>query len=709
MGAQVHMSFKKKLSAFLVLIIVFSILILPVSAKKVEFSPYSGYEYNSDKESVAAPITYVYNRTISYKDLGIESPITEASDFLFLNDVLYVLDSSNGRIIELNKDLSLRRVRENFTDKDGNSVSFLESQGFTVSKDGYIYVSDTKNTRILVFNDDNELVKEILKPETSLVGYDFNFDVTKLMLNSEGVLYAIVNSVNDGAFAFSAEGEFLYFFGRNTVVKTADVLLNYFRKRFMTREQLTKIQNYTPTSIANFDIDKDGFVYTISARDIKSDTASSVRKLNFKGQNVFETHGVIDEFGDLEQDYSKITSMSTSFSDIEVDNLGFIFLLDVGRGRIFEYSSDGQLVGVFGGYGEQYGMFENPIAVETIDEKVLVLNKDGTITEFVPTEYINLLGNAFLDLDTSNPQKAIEAWEKVLKLNTNSQYPYYGLGMAYEQLGDYKAAMQNFKLSSSKTEYSDAFHEYRKQYLNDNLWWILLVTIVSIGIITVAVKLVFRKIKASSNAAYSVLEQKYTFPLYTLLHPSDGFEQFKYRRDLPSYKLSAAIIALFFFVSVFKYFATGYCFNNNTVEKYSIFSTLLGTVVLYILFVVGNWAVCSLFDGNGTMKEIASVTAYSLIPYIVCQFICTVLSNVLTLKESIAISIIMVIGIIWSALLLLIGLSAVNQYYTGKTVWTVILTAIAMLVLALMAFLFFSLIQQVLYFVKSIWDEYQLR
>ncbi len=702
------MRLKRTLSVILTALVLFSVLVIPVSAKQVEFVPYSGYEYNADSESVAAPVTYTYNRSITSDQLGIGT-IETVEDILYYNNVLYLLDSGNGRIIELTKDLSLKNVRDDFKDNEGKSISFAGAKGFTISPEGLIYVSDTVNERILVFNNENVLVQKIEKPNTDIVGYDFNFDVTKIMINKQGVIYVLVNSLNDGAFAFSAEGEFLQFFGRNTTVVTADVILNFFRRKFMTREQLSKVQNYTPTSIANFDMDDKGFIYTISLRDSSTKKASSVKKLSFDGLDIFESSGIITEFGDLEWDRAVVNSQYTSFNDVEVDSLGFVHLLDVGRGRVFEYSHNGQLIGVFGGYGTQLGMFSDPISIETIDDKVYVLEKNGSIIEFVPTEYIKYLREAFLDLDTSNPQQAIDAWNKVLKLNSNSQYPYYGLGMAYEKLGDYKTAMENFKLASAKSEYSNAFEEYRKQFLRDNLILLLLAVVAFIAIIVFAAMYISKKVKSASTAAYSVLERKYTFPLYTLFHPTDGFEQFKYRPELPSYKVCIGIITAFFFIGVFSYFGTGYCFNDSSAADYSIFSTLLSTVVIYVLYVVGNWAVCSLFDGNGKIKEIAAVTAYGLIPYICSQLICTILSNVLSIDEGIALTIITVIGVLWSAMIILLGLAAVNQYYIGKTIFTVILTIFAMLVLALIGILFFSLIQQVIYFVKSIWDEAQLR
>ena len=703
------MSIKKISALVLSLIVIASVLVLPVSAKKTEDAPYLGYEYDTKSRSVAAPVTYVHEKTISYKDLGLETPLSTPTDFLRKGDVLYVLDSGNGRIIELNLDLTLKGVRDTFVDSDGQPVSFKGATGITLSKEGIIYIADKDNQRILGFDGNNTLVKTIKKPETALVGFDFEFDVDKIIVNNQDLLYVTVSSVNDGAFTFTQDGEFLQFFGKNTVTKTVDVILNFFKKKFLTREQLQKQMASTPIGIANFDIDDKGFLYTIASTSkiVKSGT---VRKLNFKSGNIYEVSGVVKDFGDLEYDRLQWgNNLNTNFSDVDVDDLGFIFLLDEGRNRVFQYSADGQLIGTFAGLGTQYGLLQSPVAVETAGTQVYVLENNGTIVEFKPTEYATYLREAFLDLDTSDPQKAINAWNKVLELNTNSLYPYYGLGMAYEKLGDYKTAMENFKLSNSKSEYSDAFREYRKQFIADNLWYLVAGAVALIVLVTVAAKFISKKIKDASNAAYSVLENKYTFPLYTLTHPSDGFGQFKYRPDLPSWRISVIIVAIMFFVNVIQYFGTGYCFNSNTAADYSILSTLLATVVIYVFFVVGNWAVCSLLDGNGKIKEIAAVTAYSLIPYIISQLICVILSNFLAGSEGITLTIITAVGLIWSAMLIFVGLGAVNQYYTGKNFATILLTLFAMIVLALMTFLFFSLIQQVGYFVKSIWDEYQLR
>lgn len=679
-----------------------------VSAKEVEYAPYKGYEYNSDSRSVSAPTTYLYDKTIDEKNFG--TSLSGPTDFLWHNDKLYILDAGNGRIVVLNSDYSLSSIIENFADAAGTAYTLSEPNGLTIDSSGNIYIADTGNLRIMITDAAGKVIKVIEKPDTKLVGYDFTFDVTKVAVNQQGNLLAVVKSINNGSFAFDKEGNFLYFYGRNTVTKTIDAILNQIRKLYMSQEQLKKIQSIAPAPFTNFDVDSKGFVYTVTETDTSE--SSPVKKLNFKGSNILKTEGILSSFGDLEYTDTKVlqTQNKTTFIDLDIDDRGFINLLDNGRGRVFQYTDSGQLIAVFGGYGTQYGMVSNPVAIETRGDQIYVLDTNkNAIIEYTPTDYSLLLREAFENLDTSDTEHAIALWEQVLAKNTNSEYPYYGLGMAYEKQGNYKKAMECFKLSDSVSEYSNAYNEYRKQYINDHIGWVIGI-IVALIVIIVAL-IIFkkkRKKEPTVERGYSKLETKKYFAFYTLFHPSDGFSQFKYRNDLASVGISALIVAIFFLVSFLEYFATGYIFNGNDPQDYTVLSTIIGTIGIFVLFVVGNWAVCSLMDGNGKMKEIITVTAYSLLPYIFSKILVIILSNVLTASEGMFLTIISTIGIIWTALILIIGLSSIHQYYIGKTLLTTVISLFAMVIIAIIVFLLFSLMQQIVSFIASIVDEWQL-
>ena len=218
-----------------------------------------------------------------------------------------------------------------------------------------------------------------------------------------------------------------------------------------------------------------------------------------------------------------------------------------------------------------------------------------------------------------------------------------------------------------------------------------------------------RKMIADTGKAYSVMESKYLFPIYTVFHPSDGFEQFRWRKDLPSVIMCCIFAVLLFFVKSVRFFYDGFIFNENRSMDYNFGIMILSTIGRYCIFVAGNWAVSSLTDGKGTLKQIASVSAYSLIPFLLSNVIQLILTRFMTVEESALISIISAVGIIWTGIIIFIGLMQIHQYSTGKTVLSIIFTVIAMLIIALLIVLMYTLICQTVNFIMIIFSEIKLR
>jgi hypothetical protein len=158
-------------------------------------------------------------------------------------------------------------------------------------------------------------------------------------------------------------------------------------------------------------------------------------------------------------------------------------------------------------------------------------------------------------------------------------------------------------------------------------------------------------------------------------------------------------------VFTLQFFVTGYIFNLNRPVDYSLLIMVLKTVGIALLFIIANWAVCTLFNGNGNLKEIACVTAYSLLPLIFAMTVNVIASNFLSASEGAIMNIVLVIGILWSFLLLLCGLSAIHEYNMTQTLFSTIATVIGMAVITFLLIMFFSLMQQTASFFQSIITE----
>lgn len=197
---------------------------------------------------------------------------------------------------------------------------------------------------------------------------------------------------------------------------------------------------------------------------------------------------------------------------------------------------------------------------------------------------------------------------------------------------------------------------------------------------------------------------KWKWPFYIMIHPFEGFEDLRWKKAY-SMRVSMVIVALFFIISVCEQLMTGFLFNENYVKIFNIVPIIIQTLVLFFTWVIGNWALCTLFDGEGTMKNICANTAYALVPMLIGKVVNIILSNCLQRTESAFIVFVSYLTLLWTAILLISGMRTVHQYSIPKTLLFMFITVCAMLVIIILLVLLVSLFQQVYVFVYSIYTE----
>lgn len=174
--------------------------------------------------------------------------------------------------------------------------------------------------------------------------------------------------------------------------------------------------------------------------------------------------------------------------------------------------------------------------------------------------------------------------------------------------------------------------------------------------------------------------------------------------------LYASIVVLLWFVAEIVHDnLVGYQFAVTNPKMFSIVPYLVQTIVLFLVWVIGNWSICTLLEGEGTIKNIYIYSAYSLIPYVVGLYVRTILSHVLIQDEVIFITCVTVISTVWSVALMFNAIKAVHQYSIGKTILALILTVVAMLMILILVVLLVALFQQVYVFVSSVYTEITYR
>lgn len=195
---------------------------------------------------------------------------------------------------------------------------------------------------------------------------------------------------------------------------------------------------------------------------------------------------------------------------------------------------------------------------------------------------------------------------------------------------------------------------------------------------------------------------------HAVTHPFEGFEDMRWKKA-GSLKIAFLIVALFFFATIAYNRLYGFQFYVSYDKTFNVIPYLVKSVVLFATWVIGNWAVCTLFDGEGTMKNICIYSAYALIPYIAQIYINVILSHFLIRDEYIFMQAIEILGIGWSVILIFSAIKAVHQYSFMKTVAAVVATVVAMLIMLFLLVLMLSLVQQVWIFISSIYTELSYR
>lgn len=198
------------------------------------------------------------------------------------------------------------------------------------------------------------------------------------------------------------------------------------------------------------------------------------------------------------------------------------------------------------------------------------------------------------------------------------------------------------------------------------------------------------------------------WPFYVARHPFEGFEDVRWKKAYHT-KVSLIIVLCLFLVTVAARLMTGFLHQTVFEKVFTIVPLFSSSVLIFFIWVVGNWSLCTLFDGEGKMQQIMCVTAYALVPYIISQVLYILASNVLVRNEGTILSFISYIGILWSAVLLISAIKAVHQYTMPKTLLVMIFSIVAMVIIILVLILLVALFQQVVMFVYSIYTELMYR
>ncbi len=204
------------------------------------------------------------------------------------------------------------------------------------------------------------------------------------------------------------------------------------------------------------------------------------------------------------------------------------------------------------------------------------------------------------------------------------------------------------------------------------------------------------------------LLKKLKYTTYIIFHPFDGFWELKRSRQ-GDMRSATVILTALIIVYVLRRQLTGFIFNFNIISDMNIFLQITTVALPFLLWCLANWSITTLVDGEGRISDIYITTAYALVPLIILNIPLVLLSLVITKQEGAFYNIIDGFSIVWSGLLLLIGIMTVHQFSIKKTLLTVGVAGVAMVVIVFIFMLFFGVIAQIINFVLLIYKELSMR
>ncbi len=687
---------------------------LPIAA----ITPYSTYTYSIDGFALQSPDAYVPDRQIDSEYMGVEPAIDDPRDLVVdENKNVYIADAANNRIVVLDRYFKLKFYIDSFINQNGVPDSLSSPSGVFVQNDK-IYVADTDNNRIIMFEIDGTYYKTIEEPDADVFPAGSVYKPVALAVDEYGRIYVVSSSTYMGVIAINEDGDFQGFIGAQKVTISA---LDILWRNFQTEEQRKFSQQYVSTEFNNITIDKDGFIYVTTssvdpdsqqaAIDSKDSTYAPVKKLNTAGADIMKRNGFFGPGGEVK--VSNLTTAEITGASVIIDAAvgpeETWSIIDEKRSKVYTYDEGGNLLFIFGDIGQQLGNIQSIEAIAYLDSDILILDKAAdNITVFRRTEYGDLLIEAVRNTNERNYDKSMEYWQEIRQRNNNFDSAYIGIGKALYREAKYTEAMESYKSAYDTENYSEAFKEIRKNWIAKNILWIPV-----IAIVVVVLLVIFNKYAAKVNKKTQLKKGRKTFKeelLYAchlIIHPFDGFWDLKHEQRG---SVRAALVWLVLAILTFFYqdVGTGYIFDPRQ-ESSTILVQVAAVAVPVILWTVANWCLTTLFDGEGSLKDIFVATCYALVPIPILIVPSVLYSNVALANEATVVNLLVTFAFVWAGLLIFFGMMVTHDYTFGKNVLTCIGTILGMAIIMFIGVLFSALLAKIVSFISSIVTEVTFR
>ncbi|MBQ6706570.1 MAG: hypothetical protein IJN07_03560 [Clostridia bacterium] len=680
---------RKKLAVLLAVCLLFVCGTTMVSAG--ENTTYT-YTLSVDGDWIRTQDAYMPGN-IYLRDLGLNKP----EDIFIKGDLMYVADTGNSRVVVYN-------MKDKSHTEFGNDV--MESpRGLFVADDGTVYVAD-KSGVLFIYDSQKVLKKEIGRPDSYLFSEISAYAPKNVVVTKEGNIFLCSEDTSEGILQFDSEGEFQGYFAANrkylTIMETIEDMI-------LSDEMKQDLLMRRPRAIYNIDIDDRDLIYSVTQTDEfafgsgvgASKQENALKQHNLAGVNIMSRNEFMkDEW---------------NFVDVAAGNNGNVYAVTY-TGLIYEYDSEGSLVFSFAGRMlgmERTGVFAYASAIEVDDDGfIYVLERDkGYVQVFYPTDFAVATHQAIHDLENGNYESSEQTWATLLSLNGMSRIAHMGYGKTLFHQQRFSEALSEFRIAQDRDYYSDTFWELRDAWLGNNIIYfvaVILVIAVAMGIISLIKKRRPAKAKVKMTGVPAPGSSRFlhdiTYFRYMLKHPIDGYYYLKHGQA-GSMRSAGFMYFILFLVFAADTMFRGFVFGFASMEDAPLLMMAIVFVVVIALFLLGNYMVATINEGEGSMRNLFTMLPYALSPYIVITPFIVAATYVLTLNEGFLVTFGWTVAVLWSVALIFIGLTETHNYSFWDTVKNVLLTLFFMIIAIIAVAVLYLLWLQVITFVQDVWLE----
>lgn len=661
-------------------------LAIPLAAKASESSSYT-YTQSVDREWIRTQDAYMPG-SIFLNDGTLSAP----EDLFIYGGKIYIADTAvgedgteNGGHIVI-YDMDSREVESL---GDGTLVNPM---GVFVT-DEAVYVADKGAQAVFKLSHTGEVLMELGRPDSYLFSKQSQYYPTGVAVSSQGIIFVCGEGSYEGLMQFDKNGVFQGYFAANATKMTFG---DRIRELIFNENQMSQLLNRIPYAIYNLDISDRDLIYSVTQQEatsiysVAAMTENSLKYHNMKGTDILSTELIQGEH---------------NFVDVAAWRDGLSFAA-TNTGIIYEYDDSGNVIFSFGGLSgtERSGHFINVSAIDTDDEgNLFVLDKEEKYFQmFFPTDFAAATHEALYKLKKGSYAESEKTWLELLSLNGMSYVAHQGYGKVLYQQMRFREAAEEFQIIGDKKSYSECMWEIRNNWFQSSLPYALAVLIILF--LLGSVRKILLKKGILKKRGPKRKSRQWAYMVNMLKRPLDELYDLK-KKNHGSVRSATVIFALAFLIYMADMFGRSFSFRLVSRENTAILSTAVLFLVPALLWVVGNYMVSAINDGEGTLRSVYVSAAYSLTPYVVLAPVVIASTYVLTLNEAVIVHYLWAIAVAWSALLLCVSVKEIHNYTVRETVKIILLTLFFMIMAVIVSVILYLIGQQVVLFVQDIISE----